>query len=62
LVGGGVGIAIGGGDALTYRNRLNAGKYLIAVKASEDLIRQATGVLRQFEPEAIQGYQEPTSA
>ncbi|MEQ9237006.1 hypothetical protein [Coleofasciculus sp. E2-BRE-01] len=62
LVGGGVGIAIGGGDALTYRNRINAGKYLIAVKAPEDLIRQATRVLRQFEPEAIQGYQEPTSA
>jgi len=36
-------------------------KYLIAVKASEDLIRQATSVLRQFEPEAIQGYKEPTS-
>jgi len=61
LVGGGVGIAIGGGDALTYRNRINAGKYLIAVKAPEDLIRQATSVLRQFEPETIQGYKEPTS-
>jgi len=49
-------------DVVDACNRLNAGKYLVAVKASEDLIRQATGVLRQFELEAIQGYQEPTSA
>jgi len=59
LVGGGVGIAVGSGDALPYRNRLNAGKYLVVVKGSETLTRQATKVLRQFEPENIQGYAEP---
>lgn len=59
FVGGGVGLAVGSGDALPYRNRLNAGKYLIVVKGTEQLIRQATGVLRQFEPENIQGYAEP---
>lgn len=60
FVGGGVGLAVGSGDALPYRNRLEAGKYLIVVKGTdEQLIRQATGVLRQFEPENIQGYAEP---
>jgi hypothetical protein len=61
-VGRGVGLTVGSGDALPYRNRLNAGKYLIVVKGPEELIRQATRVLRQFEPENIQGYVEPTGA
>jgi len=56
FIGGGVGAAIGGGDALSYRNRLNAGKFLVVVKGSEALIRQATPILRQFRPENIQGY------
>jgi hypothetical protein len=62
LVGGGVGLTVGSGDALPYRNRLNEGKYLIVVKGTEELIRQATRVLRSFEPENIQGYTEPTGA
>jgi hypothetical protein len=61
LAGGAVGWSVGSGDALAYRNRLNAGKYLIVVKGTEDLTRQATRVLRQFEPENIQGYTEPIS-
>ena len=56
FVGGGVGLAVGGGDALPYRNRLNAGKYLIVVDGSEALTRQATRILKSFEPESIQGY------
>lgn len=59
LVGGGVGLTTGSGDALTYRNRLNEGKYIIITKGTDSLIRQATRLLRQFEPEYIQGYQEP---
>lgn len=62
LVGGGVGLTVGSGDALPYRNRLNAGKYLIVVKGTEELTSQATRVLRQIEPENIQGYTEPTGA
>jgi hypothetical protein len=58
FVGGGIGLAVGSGDALSYRNRLNAGKYLIVVKGSEVLTRQATEILRQFEPENMQGYAE----
>ncbi|MEA5577400.1 hypothetical protein [Anabaena sp. UHCC 0451] len=58
FVGGGVGLVSGGGDALPYRNRLNAGKYIIVVQGSETLTRQATRILRQFDPENIQGYAE----
>jgi len=56
FVGGGVGLIFGGGDALPYRNRLSAGKYLIVVQGSEALTRQATRILRQYDPENIQGY------
>ncbi|RAM52238.1 MAG: hypothetical protein C6Y22_07080 [Hapalosiphonaceae cyanobacterium JJU2] len=62
LVGGGVGLTVGSGDALPYRNRLNEGKYLIIIKGTEELTRQATRILRQFEPENLQGYIEPTGA
>ncbi|MEB3217994.1 MAG: hypothetical protein VKN72_17425 [Nostocales cyanobacterium 94392] len=56
FVGGGVGLVVGGGDALPYRNRLNAGKYIVVVEGSKSLDRETTRILRQFEPENIQGY------
>jgi hypothetical protein len=56
FVGGGVGLFFGSGDALAYRNRLSADKYLIVVQDSEIVTRKATQILRQFEPENIQGY------
>ncbi|MCL1468066.1 hypothetical protein [Argonema galeatum] len=56
FIGGGTGLLFGSGDALPYRNRLNAGKYLIIVRGSENMTGQATTILRQFEPENIQGY------
>lgn len=56
FAGGGAGLLLGSGDALPYRNRLNAGKYLVVVQGSESLTRQATRILRQFEPENLQGY------
>lgn len=59
FVGGGVGLTEGSGDAIAYRNRLNAGKYLIVAKGTEELTNRATAILRQFEPENIQGYTEP---
>ena len=58
VAGGGTGLIFGGGDALPYRNRLNAGKYLIVVRGSEGLTKQATWILRKFEPENLQGYNE----
>ncbi|MBH8576542.1 hypothetical protein I8752_26835 [Nostocaceae cyanobacterium CENA369] len=56
LVGRFVGSTVGSGDALPYRNRLDAGKYLIVVNGDDKLTREATRILRQFEPENIQGY------
>ena len=61
FVGRGTAIASGSGDALPYRNRLDAGKYLIVVKGSDSLTRRSTVILRQFEPENLQGYIEPGS-
>ncbi len=58
FVGGGVGLSLGSGDALPYRNRLNAGKYLIVVKGTESIKNQATEILRTFNPENLQGYQQ----
>jgi hypothetical protein len=60
FVGGGAGLVFGSGDALPYRNRLNAGKYLIVVQGAENITRQATRILRSFEPENIQGYADTT--
>ena len=56
FIGGGGGIAFGSGDSLPYRNRINAGKYLIVVEGSQLLIQQATTILRKFDPENIQSY------
>jgi len=44
---------LGSGDALPYHNRLNAGKYLVVVQGSESVTRQATRILRSFEPENL---------
>lgn len=57
--GGVVGLTVGSGDALIYRNRLNAGKYVLVIKGTEQLTRQATSILRQYDPEKLQGYIEP---
>jgi hypothetical protein len=57
FVGGGVGLIVGGGDALPYRNRLNAGKYLIVVKGTEALTRKATRLVEPLKPENLQGYE-----
>jgi hypothetical protein len=56
LVGGGAGLAFGSGDALPYRNRLNAGKYLVVVKGSASLTQKATAILSPLKPENLQGY------
>lgn len=57
FVGGGAGLASGSGDALPYRNRLNAGHYLIIVKGfTDEQIRRSAAILRRFTPEALQGY------
>ena len=37
-------ITTGSGDALTYRNRLNEGKYIIVAKGTDSLIRRQRAV------------------
>jgi len=49
----------GSGDAIAYRNRLNAGKYIIITQGTDETVRRATQILRQFQPENLQGYVEP---
>lgn len=61
FVGGGVGLSVGSGDALPYRNRLNEGKYLVIVQGSQNLHSKATLILRQFNPENLQGYTQATN-
>ncbi|MEM1251877.1 MAG: hypothetical protein AAGI69_05550 [Cyanobacteria bacterium P01_H01_bin.21] len=56
MVGRLVGWTVASGDAIAYRNRLNQGKYLIIAQGTDKLVRQATHILRQYEPENIQGY------
>jgi hypothetical protein len=48
----------GSGDAIAYRNRLNAGKYLIIAQGPDGFVEGATRLLRQYEPENLQGYVE----
>lgn len=55
FIGGGAGLAIGGGsDPLPDRQKLKQGKFLIVVKGSEAVIRRATPVLEKCKPEGIQ--------
>jgi hypothetical protein len=61
VAGGGAGLAFGSGDALPYRNRLDAGKYLVVVQGSPLTTRQSERILRKFEPESLQGYTAPTN-
>lgn len=60
FIGGGSGIAFGSGDALPYRNRLKQGKYLVVVKGAPNLTNQASRILKEFNPENLQGYVDPT--
>lgn len=56
FVGGGVGLSMGSGDALPYRNRLNEGKYIVIVEGATFLKNKATAILRPLNPENLQGY------
>ena len=62
FVGGGTGLLLGGGDAIPYRNRLNAGKYIVIVKSSDRNIRKSTKILREFDPENLQGYADTATS
>jgi hypothetical protein len=56
FVGGGVGLLVGGGDALPYRNRLNSGQYLVVVKGTDVMTRKAGRVLKPLQPQSLKDY------
>ena len=60
FIGGGVSLSSGSGDALPYQNRLQQGKYLVIVSGTPNITNKATSILRQFKPENLQGYVDPT--
>ncbi|MEY2983488.1 MAG: hypothetical protein RLZZ568_105 [Cyanobacteriota bacterium] len=62
FVGGGVGLSVGSGDALPYRNLLKAGKYLVVLSGNDSQRQQATRILRSLNPEYLQGYTAPNEA
>lgn len=54
-----VGLSTGSGDALPYRNRLSAGKYLVIYKYELNKYRDlVTRLLQEQKPENLQGYAE----
>ncbi len=58
VVGDRVGVTVIDKDALLYRSRLDAGKYLIIFQGTEELVKKATSILYSFQPENIQSYIE----
>lgn len=49
------------GDALSLRNRLEAGKYIVAVQGEGSKIQTAAGALKRFQPEMVQVYEVPAT-
>ncbi|QYO63333.1 hypothetical protein [Leptolyngbya sp. 7M] len=61
FVGGGIGLSVGSGDALPYRNFLKEGKYIVVVSGAPNVTNKATRILRQLNPLNLQGYIDPTA-
>jgi hypothetical protein len=60
FIGGGIGLSFGSDDALPYRNQIQAGKYLVIAEGASNLTNRAMRILKQFEPETLQSYIDPT--
>jgi hypothetical protein len=56
FVGGGTILSENSNDTFSYRNCLEAGKYLLVVTGSRAIKSQAAGIINRFNPENIQGY------
>jgi len=59
MVSGGIKLLLPGQDTLTYRQRLQTGKYLLVIKGSEFSVGQAYRILRSLRPESLQVYESP---
>lgn len=62
FAGGGVNLAIGNRDAMPYRARVNAGKYLVLVNGAPNVTNQATRILKGFKPEYLENLIDPNLA
>jgi hypothetical protein len=62
FAGGGINLAIGNKDTVPYRDRVNAGKYLVLVNGAPNITNQATRILKDFKPEHLQNLIDPTLA
>jgi hypothetical protein len=60
FVGGGIVLTSKEGNAVPYNKYLKQGKYLVVVRGAPNMTNKATRLLRQFEPENLQGYIDPT--
>jgi hypothetical protein len=58
---GGFGLSSGSGDAPPYRKYLKEGKYILVVSGSPNITNKANRILRQLNPESLQGYIDPTT-
>jgi hypothetical protein len=59
FVGGGVGFSFGNQKEQSYRKQMKAGKYLVVVKGAPNLTNKANRILKQINPENLQGYVDP---
>ncbi len=57
FMGGGPSLVIAGNPNPPYRQRLEQGQFLVVVRGSEAMVRQASPVLKQLRPNAMQDYQ-----
>lgn len=60
FIGGSVGLTSSDSNDLPYRNLIAKGKYLVVMSGAPNITNQATRILKQFKPESIQGYVDPT--
>ncbi|MBD2256018.1 hypothetical protein [Pseudanabaena sp. FACHB-2040] len=50
-----------GGDALSLRNRLEAGKYILSVQGEPGQMKDVSRALKQFKPEKVQLFEVPAT-
>lgn len=60
FIGGGLGFSSGSGEDFPYGKRLQQGQYLVVINGTPNITNKATSILRQFKPEHLQGYIDPT--
>jgi hypothetical protein len=56
FVGGGVGLVLESGESISYRNRIEKGKYLLLVEGKEDMVLKAQEQLQELPPESLERY------